>query len=490
MSKPVANINLSDDDLFGNEVAEDEDQEIFGSYALKRDELVDFSDPDIRIRIARAYKGEGKSALLRLVRIGLPDEAIVVSTNGPSLSPSFSSGTSTNWIRSWKEQIYRTIVAEFGARIGLAMGDDAMSLVEESEKSGSRKRNFVGALLSRITTSSLPKYTSQGAINPEKLVSRWKSKHPPLWFIVDDIDQNFANDRDNKDRIAGFFTACREVVAKHPDIHFRLTVRPHVWTILKREFDSLSHVEQYIADLRWSQEQIRDLLALRIEGYLKRHGQEQILGNLKDDAWPRSETLIGFAFDSPMTWDKRNRPPHVVLSTLSRYRPRWVIELCKTSAKRASYRKHSVITLSDIEETLAEFGKRRIDDTIAEFRSQCPEVEELISAFVDKPKAYSTDELLKLIENRIINHLNPKIAGVTGKPTNRDVGAFLFEIGFLSARRDFSDQSYEHIHFAENPSLLRARSNVDQGVTWEIHPVFRQALGLRDPERRRSTNRR
>ncbi|MBF0436847.1 MAG: hypothetical protein HQL77_15950 [Magnetococcales bacterium] len=60
-------IDFSDESLFGNEAAEDEDEEIFKSYAFEREEVTDFLQKDKRIAILKAYKGEGKSALLRLV---------------------------------------------------------------------------------------------------------------------------------------------------------------------------------------------------------------------------------------------------------------------------------------------------------------------------------------------------------------------------------------------------------------------------------------
>ena len=42
------------------------------------------------------------------------------------------------------------------------------------------------------------------------------------------------------------------------------------------------------------------------------------------------------------------------------------------------------------------------------------------------------------------------------------------------------DGSYEHISFEDNPALLKSRTSVDNGVSWEIHPVFRQALQLKN----------
>src|SRR5690606_15656928 len=118
--------------------------------------------------------------------------------------------------------------------------------------------------------------------------------------------------------------------------------------------------------------------------------------------------------------------------------------------------------------------------TVAEFKSQCEQVGELIAAFAEQQEQYSTDELLKIINRRIVPTVPVRIAGVSGPVTARAIAAYLFEIGFLTARRDSPDGSYEHVAYADVPSLLQARPNIDQGMSWEIHPVFRQALLLRD----------
>ena len=73
------------------------------------------------------------------------------------------------------------------------------------------------------------------------------------------------------------------------------------------------------------------------------------------------------------------------------------------------------------------------------------------------------------------------------------VASFLFEIGIFYARRENADGSYEHFAFAQKPSLLRSRTDPDEGMQWEVHPVFRQALELRDAagrEQRRGPRRR
>lgn len=170
----------------------------------------------------------------------------------------------------------------------------------------------------------------------------------------------------------------------------------------------------------------------------------------------------------------------MVVYTLSMHRPRWTIELSKEAAKSAVARGQSKISRDDIFTNLASFGKRRIEDTIAEFRSQCPQIDELIGAFTRGQEQFKTDELLKLIDNKVLNHLTPQIVGVAGKPTSREVAAFLFEIGIFFGRRDLPDGGYEHIGFSDQPSLWRSRTDLDRGLSWEVHPVFRQALEIRD----------
>jgi len=155
-----------------------------------------------------------------------------------------------------------------------------------------------------------------------------------------------------------------------------------------------------------------------------------------------------------------------------------MIELCRLAAHDAARRGGSRIAFQDIQGNLENYGRKRIEDLIAEFKSQCAEIEEIVSAFSHRGDLYSTDELISCIKNRVLQAVRPKIAGVVGNATELDIAHFLFQIGFITGRRETSKDSYEHIAFSENPSLLKARTNIDDGLKWEIHPVFRSALNI------------
>ncbi|MCA3019218.1 MAG: hypothetical protein ING62_11290 [Rhodocyclaceae bacterium] len=157
-----------------------------------------------------------------------------------------------------------------------------------------------------------------------------------------------------------------------------------------------------------------------------------------------------------------------------------MIELCKEAAKSAVVSGRKKIGLDDITSVLAVFGQQRIDDTIAEFQAQCPQVGELVSAFSRQNERYQTDDLIKTIKNRILGGVHPQIVGISGAPDAVEIAHFLFQIGFLTARRDLSGGHYQHLAYAEAPHLLSDRTNFDDGVSWEIHPVFRQVLRLQN----------
>jgi hypothetical protein len=303
-------INASDITLFGNEASELEDEAVFFSYAVNRKELDTFVDDRILIQIACSYKGEGKSGLLRLLTRRLmlePDSPLVISAIGTDLSPTISGDDSDEWTRAWKERIVRLIASEIGAKIGVAMADDAITLVEHAELSGFKSRSIVSALFDRLK-SPMTQLTRErlGINNPERLLKRYASGKPTIWLIIDDVDQNFENTARHRIKVATFFIACRQLVASVPELRFRMSIRPNIWAILKRQFEGLSHLQQYICNLSWTADDFRSLLARRVQSYLDRQGQwEKTKRYFAADLTKRELQLVGLAFDDPMPWGGR-----------------------------------------------------------------------------------------------------------------------------------------------------------------------------------------
>ena len=477
------------DELFGNEAADHEDPEIFNSYAVQRKEMRSFLDQKKPLQIVSAYKGEGKSALLRLIENKIKSDdasAVVLRVSATEISPSEDENNIDAWIRSWKKAIFKKVAVEIGKGLKMAFNDDAMSLVEEAETEGFRERSFVGAIVSRLSSKHAPLEQKKPKVdNHEALMRRWSEDGASVWVLIDDVDHNFRNNKYDRTKVATCLMATTQIFMSVPEIKIRLSLRPNVWTTIKSEYESLSHVKQYIKGLSWSDRDFQDILSHRIESYLKRTDQwANVSETLSVDVETKKRQLLNLVFENPVYWGGNNskRDIYVPLHTLSRHRPRWMIELCKAAALSANTANSDIITLDNINKKLGSFGQSRIEDMVVEFQPQCEKIRQLVVAFAGQNERYSTDKLLTVIRNRVLQSVTPKIVGVLGVPGPREVAHFLFQIGFLSARKDHADGTYTHYSYAEKPELLVTENNIDQGMSWEIHPVFRQTLDLKDVE--------
>lgn len=480
----MATVDLKDPSLFGSEAAELEDEEVFYSYAIERPLVQDFLRENDAIRIASAYKGEGKSALLRLAKSRLasaPSSPLIISCTAASISPDLATDNLDTWIKKWKLNILGLVAREIGAKISFAVSDDATTLVEEAERNGFRSRSIFGYFLDRTKTKGAQvEQRKPDMPNPEQLLKRWLADKAHVWLLIDDADHNYAETPLYLAKLSSFLGAIRELVGLVPELRIRFTIRPNVWKSIKRRYEGASHFRESIVEISWGLIDCKDMLAKRVESYLQRKNEwKKVDRTLTMVPHKRSEQLNNFILEPRMPWGGGTRRSTSVLHTLSRHRPRWLIELAKEAGKAAAARQAPRINYDDVMAVMQKFSKNRLDDTIAEFGSQCSNLEDVLIAFAREHERFTTDELMKAINNRVLQQVQPSIVGVTGKATAMEVAHFLYEIGFLTARRDFPDGSYEHVAYADNPDLLSVKTNVDQGYKWEIHPVFRQALQLK-----------
>lgn len=490
------NVDLTDEDLFGNETAEDEEESTFLAYALIRPEFEKFIDAQKKLRVVRAYKGEGKSALLRWTHISLrPIKNVAVrAVFASSVLPRGRHSTDAEYVQEWKDALLMLAAETLGAKLDLKFDDDVIALREEAERGGFRRRGFIAAVLARL--SGLPgKPHIAGAANAGDALRRVAGNiDVQIWLIIDDLDENFADTDSDCFRVMSALVAMRQICVEVGEIWFRTSIRPSTWAIIKRRFETLSKIEPYMVDLQWTHAQLENVLGSRVRGYLQRNnGPAVVSGRLPHMS---AQDLVAVAFDDPMPWGKKTfeiqgngefeaykkRSPSVIVATLARYRPRWMVELCKIAAARALRDGRHRISLDDLTGDLEGFGKKRIEDLIAEFRAQCSKIEFIIQSFKGKPDRFKTDELVQHVKNNLSGQ-DIRIAGISGMPNPSEIIRFLFQVGFITARRDFVDGGYRHYSFYDEPGIL-ADGASDLGVSWEIPSCFRQALQLQNASRR------
>ena len=218
--------------MFGKDAGEDEDPEILDSYFVDLPEFRKFHDAKGELCIVRGRKGMGKSALLSHLRYRLakdPERSgdVIVKTTANELLGlgDFRSGNHAFMEHYWKQVICKRICLEIGKGIGVALTDDAMTLVEAAELEGYKGQNLVSALTQRVGgllqgvlgiaaggegKDAAGRILKANVTNPLETLRRYQSDEGRLvWVFIDDVDAKYVDDDETQQRVGAFFTAIR-----------------------------------------------------------------------------------------------------------------------------------------------------------------------------------------------------------------------------------------------------------------------------------------
>ncbi|MCH9675779.1 MAG: hypothetical protein K0U93_30355 [Gammaproteobacteria bacterium] len=464
-------IKLDDRKLWGNAAAEFERLDVLASYFVSQNSFSDFFDADEPFLIARAPKGMGKSALIRecehLRRE--EDDAIVIFAKGSDLVAQrpLAQLTRHEHIYDWQQRICMLINKHIGSRINLAFSDDQMLLVETAELAGYRSRNLVSALVERLggKLGDWGKMTKAHAPDQRALLGRTPKK---VWLLIDDIDAMFISTPEEQLRISSFLAACAELAIGFEGVNIRTTIRADVWPCIRRTDQALDRLEQYMTDIRWSNSLLGEMLAERIKSYCRRELNEATPLDGKE--------AIRRIFPARFPLGQSKVQPHRFLYVYSAGRPRWATELCRLAGREAEKHRSTVIRHTHIRQVLEEYGRFRWSDLVAEHQHQCPEIAEIINAFSRKQAHYNTDELFAFLDAQVMSNVEINIETARAGSA-REVARFLFRIGFLLGV-DAGEGKPRYFGFEDRPDLLTSQTNVDDGLSWNIHPVFRGAIVL------------
>ena len=491
-------LKLDDVTLFGNDAGEDEDEAVLVSYFVNQRSFANFLDPTVKLQVAKGRKGVGKSALLVKFAHDLRKQQsapVVIHLVPSSLAALKEPPTTENPVlieNYWKQVICGAINMEIANDIGFAWTDNDIALVETAEISGFKGRNIIGALSTRmlgklsIAGAIEIKATPSGTPNHEQLLKRIRRRannnSKTVWFLLDDIDTKYRNTPQEQAYVASFFSAARNLVREIDGLGIRATVRTDVWSSL-RTAEDLDKFDQYVTDISWVAKQQQDILANRILAYYVRNyvrSQVAQRWNVEDDG----EALIGLAFRERLRWGDSAVPATHVLRMLSGGRPRWMAQLCRLSGVNAVQSGFERIGIQEINQAMREFGKRRLSDLYKEHGHQFDDLKRLVESFSDGPKEYTTDELMSRITGHYLKVVSatsiPNIDGVPYRDSWQ-IAHFLYKCGLISGnnlkRGNLAIPDY--VNYDLRPDLLEVGTNLDDGMTWEIQPAYRQILRTR-----------
>lgn len=468
---------------FGNEAGDDASISELMGYFVEQPLFQKFTKPASGLSITHARKGVGKSALLRWTSAKVEADnpgSLVINCRGADLVRSrFKLDSPLNGpndhIRDWMIRLCAIINRHLASRLDIAVTDDSITLVEAAELEGFKSRNIVGCLVSRLFSILKQGDVKKiGVIDEVEMLKRVQVEQ--VWLFIDDLDATYQNTAEESLSLATFFSACRYLLQDVKGLVIRVTMRSDVWSLIRRYDESLDKVEQYVHELLWEQSDFLELLALRIKASLESQGHT--FASVPSD-WRRTdflEAVLQRVFAPKMEWAERKVASYQLIYTVAYERPRWAIQLCKLAQESAIRQRADLISKDHIDAVWGEYGAKRIADLVAEHKHQCSQIEELLNSFRGAPRLMKRDELFSWINRRVSQHLAPRIEGVETRAP-KDIARFLYRLGFILARSDSRD-GYEHYRFDQMPDFLTSRTDDDFGLTWEIHPCYREALDI------------
>lgn len=468
MSKRVTAFDdITIDNLFGREAGEDEDISRLKEYYFKN-EIYESVKAALPLRILVGHKGIGKSALFavaisenaenkELAILIKPDDVVSVQLDNTDFLVA---------IRDWKLGLEKIICQ----KVFISTGIDESDWQDRVANAGGKLINFLTDTFKKVKdTISLDSFQ-------KSLVTAFLEDHKIIIYI-DDLDRGWQGRSSDIYRISALLNATRDMTNTYKGLQFKISLRSDVYFLVRTADESTDKIENSVIWHKWENIEILAMLVKRIETHFGNPVDEARLNTLSQPQ------LAGYLqkvfvekFEGFGKW--QNKPMDVVLMSMIRKRPRDLVKLCASAAKKAFASKSNIIQTHHLSAVFEQYSHSRVQDTVNEYRSELPDIERLLINMKPNKKSfnkyvYDTPELIKQITNITQGgkfvFTYSKIAA-----SPKELAQFLYKINFITARKDHADGRIERKYFEENRYL--SKDFADFGYSWEIHPAFRWAL--------------
>ena len=470
-----ANITFTEDQitgLFGELAAEDEDIERFKSSFFKSATYEKIHN-DRPLRILVAHKGVGKSALFRMSyeeNIANNILSLWIRPNDiADLCEVSDAESPLSLIEKWKDGLNSRIIELVMRQFQV---DTNSSLANIAIQKGVN-------LIDKITTIVKGIDEKVDIEKSKQLVAKKYIANHKVVIYIDDLDRAWEGTTNNIKRIASLLNAIRDLTNESPCLHFRISLRSDVYFLVRTADESTDKIEGNVIWLSWTEHELLVFLAKRVQSYLGFKLSENAL--LKKPQFEITKSLYPIMESHFMGEGKwNNKPIHYILLSLTRRRPRDLINLCTQGAREARDNRHIKIMTEDWEAIFSRYSQNRLQDTINEHRYELPEIRRLLLGMKPSYEQKKLSGSHKYTEDQLIR----KISGIIQKgkfvfsngeiATEKELLTFMYKINFLVARKDMSDGYIDRKYFEDNNYL--STEHVEFGYEWEVHPAFRWAL--------------
>ncbi|MFC8866727.1 P-loop ATPase, Sll1717 family [Streptomyces sp. NPDC057148] len=275
--------------------------------------------------------------------------------------------------------------------------------------------------------------------------------HPPLLFLVDQLEQIWTIDPDSHALVAGLLLASKQVTGRYSGaVRCTLFLRSDIYDRLH-----FSEADKFHSDelrIIWTQEELAQMALARAAASLKTDLQpEQLWGGLF------CPSVSGEA--TPEYLYRRSLP-----------RPRDTIQFLNACRDVADQRNHRHVEEEDVLTATEQFSRWKLTDLAREYAVTHPFLSSLFLLFDN----YGYVVMRSALASRFDAHrhrLHEEFTDYAESLTTQGVIDVLFGIGFLGVRRN---NQVVYMDGAQTPPQPEEEE-------FHVHPCFRPALGDRGP---------
>ncbi|EAC1961627.1 hypothetical protein D2184_05605 [Escherichia coli] len=461
--------------LFGQEAAESEEIDRLKEYYFKS-KIYSKVIVDLPLRILVGHKGIGKSALFK---VGMEDE----KNNGRLtfiIKPDDIAGIGgkdddfLSLITRWKVGINEIIANKIMTYFGLF--DEDKSLINKALGAGVTLLDVLSETINIKDKIDLSRINSE---LKAKAIRNFLDTNK-VSIYIDDLDRGWQGRLEDIQRISALLNAVRDISSENRGVYFRVNLRSDVYFLSRTSDESTDKTEGSVIWFDWSNHEIFALLIKRVATFNGHYGlsDKELLQKKQSDLMNYLTDIIEDRFTGSGKWS--NAPMYKILMSLIRRRPRDLVKLLTLAARKAHDDESSIIKTKHLQAILDEYSQGRLQDTINEFISELPDVERLILGMKPSKRQLKASENYNYTTNSLLAKLKSieqqgAFKGRNNKNiSTKELAAFLYKIGFITARKVLPDGTIDRKYFEQNRYL--SSKFADFGYDWEVHPAYRWAL--------------
>lgn len=327
----------------------------------------------------------------------------------------------------------------------------------------------VGSVEASVKTSELTKLYRLQEIEPLLVDIKELLQKKPVIVLVDELDKGWDNSEDAKAFVSGLFQAAVSLNEISDKLTVYVSLRQELYDSIPALYEDTQKYRDLIETIQWDEPSLRAVAARRI-----RHSYPEIREVTDEDAW-------NALFAETLAYRKAKSFNYLVDRTL--YRPRELIQFCSDAVADAKPQNAVPIDYETISRVELEYSHAREKDISSEYRFQYPGLESIFEVFRGRSYLFERTELelicLQVCTGELRTDASAKWVLEQDHEFLIDV---LWRVGFLRARavgglkaRRRSGSSYVGPHQVSTLNL-RTISH------FQVHPMFRAALGMREPK--------